>query len=47
MDNLELNIDEIINGLVLEIANLKKELAIEKAKNTALNKLAEPAAAAE
>jgi hypothetical protein len=48
MDNVQLNIDEIVNGLVMEIANLKKELVIEKARSAALAKMAEePAAAAE
>ena len=48
MDNLQLNLDEILDGLVMEIAQLKRELVIEKARSAALAKMAEePAAAAE
>lgn len=36
MDNLQLNIDQIIDGLVVEIAQLKRDLVIEKARTAAL-----------
>lgn len=47
MENLQLNIDKIIDEMVLEIAQLKRDLIIEKARTAALLEMQEAEKVAE